>query len=109
MAERGQINGGKVDGPLAMDNAVSFAAARTKGIHGEVAGQANILVVPGIDAGNMLAKQLAFISHAEGAGLVLGATVPIILNSRSDSSMSRLASCAVAALHQARIARREAA
>jgi phosphate butyryltransferase len=103
MAERGQITGGLVDGPLAMDNAVDLAAARTKGLTGEVAGKANILVVPGIDAGNMLAKQLSFISHAEGAGLVLGAKVPVILNSRSDSSMSRLASCAVAALHQARI------
>ncbi len=99
MAERGQIKGGFVDGPLAMDNAVDLAAARTKGIRSEVAGQANILVVPGIDAGNMLAKQLSFISHAEGAGLVLGAKVPVILNSRSDSSMSRLASCAVAAIH----------
>lgn len=103
MADRGQISGGMVEGPLAMDNAVSLAAARTKGIRGDVAGQANILVVPGIDAGNMLAKQLSFISHAEGAGLVLGAKVPIILNSRSDGKMSRLASCAVAALHQARM------
>ena len=68
-----------------------------------VAGHANILVVPGLDAGNMLAKQLTFISHAEGAGLVLGARVPVILNSRSDSPMSRLASCAVAALHHARL------
>lgn len=103
MADRGQISGGMVEGPLAMDNAVSLAAARTKGIRGDVAGQANILVVPGIDAGNMLAKQLSFISHAEGAGLVLGAKVPVILNSRSDGKMSRLASCAVAALHQARM------
>lgn len=99
MAERGQIRGGLVDGPLAMDNAVDMGAARTKGLQGGVAGHANILVVPGIDAGNMLAKQLAFVSHAEGAGLVLGARVPVILNSRSDSPMSRLASCAVAALH----------
>ncbi len=99
MAERGQITGGLVDGPLAMDNAVDLAAARTKGLKGGVAGRANILVVPGIDAGNMLAKQLAFISHAEGAGLVVGAKVPVILNSRSDSAMSRLASCAVAAIH----------
>jgi phosphate butyryltransferase len=104
MADRGQIKGGFVDGPLAMDNAVDLAAARTKGIRSEVAGNANILVVPGIDAGNMLAKQLSFVSHAEAAGLVLGAKVPVILNSRSDSSMSRLASCAVAALHQARTA-----
>lgn len=99
MAERGQIRGGLVDGPLAMDNAVDIGAARTKGLQGGVAGRANILVVPDIDAGNMLAKQLAFISHAEGAGLVMGARVPVILNSRSDSPMSRLASCAVAALH----------
>lgn len=101
MAERGQISGGLVDGPLAMDNAVDLGAARTKGLKGGVAGHANILVVPGIDAGNMLAKQLSFVSHAEGAGLVLGARVPVILNSRSDSPMSRLASCAVASLHHA--------
>jgi phosphate butyryltransferase len=101
MAERGQISGGLVDGPLAMDNAVDLSAARTKGLKGGVAGHANILVVPGIDAGNMLAKQLSFVSHAEGAGLVLGARVPVILNSRSDSPMSRLASCAVASLHHA--------
>lgn len=101
MADRGQITGGLVDGPLAMDNAVDLGAAKTKGLTGGVAGRANILVVPGLDAGNMLAKQLAFISHAEGAGLVLGARVPVILNSRSDSPMSRLASCAVAALHHA--------
>ncbi|MCB6180160.1 bifunctional enoyl-CoA hydratase/phosphate acetyltransferase [Rhodobacter sp. Har01] len=99
MADRGQITGGQVEGPLAMDNAVDIGAARTKGLKGGVAGRANILVVPGIDAGNMLAKQLAFISHAEGAGLVLGAKVPVILNSRSDTQMSRLASCAVAAIH----------
>jgi len=99
MADRGQIKGGQVEGPLAMDNAVDIGAARTKGLKGGVAGRANILVVPGLDAGNMVAKQLAFISHAEGAGLVLGARVPVILNSRSDSAMSRLASCAVAALH----------
>lgn len=103
MAERGQIVGGYVEGPLAMDNAVDPAAARTKGLRGEVAGHAQILVVPDIDAGNMLAKQLTFISHAEGAGLVLGARVPIILNSRSDSAMSRLASCAVAVLHHHRM------
>ncbi len=99
MADRGQIKGGLVEGPLAMDNAVDMAAARSKGLKGGVAGRANILVVPGLDAGNMLAKQLAFISHAEGAGIVLGAKVPVILNSRSDSPMSRLASCAVAAIH----------
>lgn len=105
MAERGQITGGFVDGPLAMDNAVSMAAARTKGITSEVAGRAEVLVVPGIDAGNMLAKQLAYISHAEAAGLVMGARVPVILNSRSDSSMARLASCAVAAIHHTRMKR----
>lgn len=99
MAERGQIKGGMVEGPLAMDNAVDIGAARTKGLTSPVAGRAEILVVPGLDAGNMLAKQLAFISHAEAAGLVLGARVPIILNSRSDDDMARLASCAVAALH----------
>lgn len=103
MAERKQITGGLVDGPLAMDNAVDIAAARTKGISSPVAGRAEVLVVPDIDAGNMLAKQLTYISHAEAAGLVLGAKVPIILNSRSDDDMSRLASCAVAALHHARI------
>jgi len=101
MADRGQIRGGHVEGPLAMDNAVDLGAARTKGLRGRVAGRANILVVPGLDAGNMLAKQLAYISHAEAAGLLLGARVPVILNSRSDSPMSRLASCAVAALHNA--------
>lgn len=101
MAERGQIKGGQVDGPLAMDNAVDLGAARTKGLSGGVAGKANILVAPNIDAGNMISKQLSFISHAEGAGLVLGARVPVILNSRSDSPMARLASCAVAALHHA--------
>lgn len=109
MAERGQITDGFVDGPLAMDNAVSMAAARIKGLKSEVAGRAEVLVVPGIDAGNMLAKQLAYISHAEAAGLVMGARVPVILNSRSDSSMARLASCAVAAIHHNRIkARRRA-
>ncbi|OOY11528.1 enoyl-CoA hydratase [Thioclava marina] len=99
MAERGQIKGGDVDGPLAMDNAVDLGAARTKGIRSNVAGRAEVLVAPGIDSANMLAKQLAYISHAEGAGLVLGAKVPVILNSRSDSGMARLASCAVASIH----------
>lgn len=103
MAERGQIKGGLVDGPLAMDNAVDMAAARTKGIVSPVAGRAEVLVVPGLDAGNMLAKQLTYISHAEGAGVVMGARVPIILNSRADDDMSRLASCAVASLHHKRI------
>lgn len=103
MAERGQIKGGVVDGPLAMDNAVDIGAARTKGLRGPVAGHADVLVVPGIDAGNMLAKQLAYISHAEAAGVVLGARVPVILNSRSDSAMARLASAAVASIHWNRI------
>ncbi|MBZ4021825.1 enoyl-CoA hydratase [Rhodobacter sp. TJ_12] len=103
MAERGQIKGGVVDGPLAMDNAVDIGAARTKGLRGPVAGQADVLVVPGIDAGNMLAKQLAYISHAEAAGVVLGARVPVILNSRSDSAMARLASAAVASIHWNRL------
>ncbi len=102
MADRGQITGGLVDGPLAMDNAVDLGAARTKGLTSAVAGRAEVLVVPNIDAGNMLAKQLTYISHAESAGLVIGARVPIILNSRADDDMSRLASCAVAALHHAR-------
>lgn len=99
MADRGQITGGLVDGPLAMDNAIDMGAARTKGISSPVAGRADILVAPNIDSGNMLAKQLTFISHAEAAGIVLGAAAPIILTSRSDNDASRLASCAVAALH----------
>jgi phosphate butyryltransferase len=101
MAERGQITGGLVDGPLAMDNAVDMAAARTKGLSSPVAGRADILVVPNLDAGNMLAKQLTYLAHAEAAGVVLGARVPIILNSRADDDMARLASCAVAVLHHA--------
>lgn len=99
MAERGQITGGLVDGPLAMDNAVDVAAARTKGLTSPVAGRAEVLVVPNIDAGNMLAKQLSYIAHAEAAGVVMGARVPVILTSRADGDMARLASCAVAALH----------
>ena len=99
MADRGQIRNGLVEGPLAMDNAVDLGAARTKGLKGQVAGRANILLVPDLDAGNMLAKQLAYISYAEGAGLLLGARVPVILNSRSDSPIARLASCAVASIH----------
>ncbi len=104
MAERGQIQGGVVDGPLAMDNAINIGAARIKGIHSPVAGHAEVLVVPDLDAGNMLAKQLTFISGAEAAGIVMGAKVPIILTSRADSEKSRLASCAVALVHQARLA-----
>ena len=103
MAERGQITGGIVDGPLAMDNAVSLAAARSKGLKSLVAGCAEILVVPNLESGNMLAKELSFIAHAEAAGVVMGASCPIILNSRSDSDKSRLASCAVAALHAHRM------
>jgi len=102
MAERGQITGGLVEGPLALDNAVDLGAARTKGLKSPVAGRADILVAPDLDAGNMLAKQLSYISHAEAAGLVVGARVPIILNSRSDDDMARLASCAVAALFHVR-------
>ena len=102
MADRGQITGGLVEGPLAMDNAVSLDAARTKGIVSPVAGQAEILVVPNLDAGNMLAKQLAYVANGKAAGVVLGARVPIILNSRSDDDKARLASCAIAALHAAR-------
>jgi len=104
MAERGQITGGLVEGPLAMDNAVSLAAARTKGIKGPVAGRADILVAPNLDAGNMLAKQLTFIGGAEAAGIVMGASCPIILTSRADGEKARLASCAVAAVHWARLA-----
>ena len=98
MAERGQIRGGIVDGPLAMDNAVDVEAAKTKGIHSLVAGHADILVVPNMEAGNMLAKELSFVAHAEAAGLDMGARCPIILNSRADDDKARLASCAVAAL-----------
>jgi phosphate butyryltransferase len=98
MADRGQITGGLLDGPLAFDNAVSPAAAREKGIVSAVAGQADILVVPNLEAGNMLAKQLTFMSGAEAAGIVLGAKIPIILTSRADSARTRLASCALAVL-----------
>ena len=98
MADRGQITGALVDGPLAFDNAVSLAAARQKGIVSEVAGQADILVVPDLEAGNMLAKQLSFLAGADAAGVVVGARVPIILTSRADSERTRIASCAVAVL-----------
>lgn len=98
MADRGQITGGLVDGPLAMDNALDLNAARTKGIKSPVAGRAEILVVPDIDAGNMIAKELSYLAHAEGAGVVLGARAPIVLTSRADGPKARLASCAVAAL-----------
>lgn len=98
MAERGQITGGVLDGPLAFDNAVSEFAARVKGIESEVAGNADVLVVPDIEAGNMLAKQLEYLADAQAAGIVLGAHVPIVLTSRADSAHSRIASCAVALL-----------
>ncbi len=98
MASRGQITGGSVDGPLAFDNAISFEAARTKGIVSPVAGQADILLVPDLEAGNMLAKQLLYFAGADAAGLVLGARVPIILTSRSDSLKVRIASAALAKL-----------
>ena len=98
MAERGQITGGLLDGPLALDNAIDLGAARIKKISSAVAGQADILVVPDLEAGNMLAKSLSFLADADGAGIVLGARVPIILTSRADSVPTRLASCAVAAL-----------
>jgi phosphate acetyltransferase len=98
MADRGQITGGDLDGPLAFDNALSPDAARIKGIKSPVAGQAQILVVPDLEAGNMLAKNLTFLSNADAAGIVLGARVPIILTSRADNVRTRMASCAVAML-----------
>ena len=99
MAERGQITGGLLDGPLAFDNAVDKEAARIKGIKSAVAGQAQILVVPDLEAGNMLAKNLTFLAKADSAGIVLGARVPIILTSRADSLRGRMASCAIAVLY----------
>jgi phosphate acetyltransferase len=99
MADRGQITGGILDGPLAFDNAVSLEAAKIKGIVSEVAGRAQILVAPDLEAGNMLAKNLTFMSNADGAGIVLGARVPVILTSRADTVRTRLASCAVAGLY----------
>jgi len=98
MAERGQITGGVVDGPMAFDLAVSADAAATKGFVSPVAGQADILVVPDLEAGNMLAKQLEYLAGAQVAGLVLGARVPIMLTSRADGPLARLASCALAAI-----------
>ncbi len=106
MADRGQIKGGLVDGPLAFDNAIDLEAAKTKGITSPVAGLADILVVPDLESGNMLAKQLTFMADAEAAGIVLGARVPIVLTSRADSARTRLASCAVAVLlveHQRKV------
>jgi phosphate acetyltransferase len=99
MADRGQITGGLLDGPLAFDNAVDREAARIKGIKSEVAGRAQILVVPDLEAGNMLAKNLTYFAKADGAGIVLGARVPIVLTSRADSPRARMASCAVATLY----------
>jgi phosphate acetyltransferase len=105
MADRQQITGGILDGPLALDNAISEEAAKIKGIRSPVAGHANVLVVPDLEAGNLLAKSLSFLAGADAAGIVLGARVPIILTSRADSVMTRLASCAVASL--VALARRE--
>ncbi|WP_428030532.1 phosphate acetyltransferase [Ancylobacter sp.] len=104
MADRGQITGGDLDGPLALDNAISPEAARIKGIVSPVAGRAQILVAPDLEAGNMLAKNLTFMAGADAAGIVLGARVPVILTSRADTLKTRLASCAVAVLYaQARL------
>ncbi|MEK9283017.1 phosphate acetyltransferase [Bradyrhizobium sp. ISRA442] len=99
MADRGQITGGVLDGPLAFDNAIDMEAARIKGIASEVAGRAQILVVPDLESGNMLAKNLAYFAKADSAGIVLGARVPVVLTSRADSPRARMASCAVAALY----------
>ncbi|MGA7789520.1 MAG: phosphate acyltransferase, partial [Xanthobacteraceae bacterium] len=105
MADRKQITGGVLDGPLAFDNAIDPEAARIKGIESPVAGRAQILIVPDLEAGNMLAKNLIFLSKADSAGIVLGARVPIVLTSRADSVRSRMASCAAAVIYAA--ARRE--
>jgi phosphate acetyltransferase len=99
MADRGQITGGLLDGPLAFDNAIDMEAARIKGIKSEVAGRAQILVVPDLESGNMLAKNLTYFAKADGAGIVLGARVPIVLTSRADTPRARMASCAVASLY----------
>ena len=107
MADRGQITGAILDGPLALDNAINLESVRIKKIDSPVAGRANVLVVPDLEAGNMLAKSLSLLAGADGAGIVLGARVPIILTSRADSVMTRLASCGIAAL--VANARREAA
>jgi phosphate acetyltransferase len=107
MADRGQITGAIIDGPLALDNAISLESVKIKKIDSPVAGRANVLVVPDLEAGNMLAKSLSFLAGADAAGIVLGARVPIILTSRADSVMTRLASCGIAAL--VANARREAA
>jgi phosphate acetyltransferase len=99
MADRGQIKGGLLDGPLAFDNAISEEAARIKNIKSAVAGDADILLTPDMEAGNMLAKELSFLAKADAAGIVLGARVPVILTSRADSERTRMASCAVAVLY----------
>jgi phosphotransacetylase len=106
MADRRQIEGGILDGPLAFDNAVSVEAARIKGIESDVAGRADVLVVPDLESGNMLAKQLEYLGGASSAGIVMGARVPVVLTSRADSCESRIASCALAVLiaHSNRIA-----
>lgn len=104
MADRRQIVGGLIDGPLALDNAIDPEAARIKGIESEVAGRAQVLLVPDLEAGNMLAKNLTFLGGADAAGIVMGARVPIILTSRADSRRSRLASCAVAVLYTQHLA-----
>jgi len=106
MADRGQITGAILDGPLALDNAISLESVKIKQIDSPVAGRANVLIVPDLEAGNMLAKSLSFLAGADAAGIVLGARVPIILTSRADSVMTRLASCGIAAL--VALARREA-
>jgi phosphate butyryltransferase len=101
MADRGQIRGGMVDGPLAMDNAIDIEAAKTKGIRSLVAGRADILIVPNLESGNMLAKELTFVANADAAGLVVGTKVPVMLTSRADDEQARLASCAIAQLYAA--------
>ena len=101
MAQRGQITGAVLDGPLAFDNAVSETAAKIKGIQSPVAGVADILVTPDLESGNMLAKQLEYLAHGEGSGIVLGLRLPIILTSRADDAISRLASCALAVILRA--------
>jgi phosphate acetyltransferase len=108
MAERGQITGGVLDGPLAFDNAIDPEAARIKGINSPVAGRAQILVVPDLEAGNMLAKNLTFLARAGAAGIVLGARVPIVLTSRADSVRARMASCAVGVFYDDGALRRRA-
>jgi phosphate acetyltransferase len=107
MADRGQITGGILDGPLALDNAISPEAAAIKGISSPVAGRAQVLVVPDLEAGNMLAKNLTFLAGADAAGIVLGARVPIVLTSRADSLRSRMASCATAALYAHHLAQKQ--